>query len=239
MAGEKIPRGGGVYEIVNLFDGKRYIGSTVSFRKRFGEHMRKLSRGTHENGRLQNAFNKHGVDRFVIRVLEECAIGTLAREQFWIDTTRSSVRGVGYNISPTAGSPRGYKHDEVARQKMRDAQLNRPPITEETRMRLSESLRGLKRTPEQVERHIKALTGYKHTPEARANMSRSRIGRTNSVEAVAKTAAAHRGMKRSDESRKRMSEAAKARGMTTAQSESLKKARAALAAKYASVTSEQ
>lgn len=208
-----ILRAGGIYEIFNSANGKRYIGSSINLRKRIGEHQRKLDAGTHENDRLQKAYKKYGREAFVIRVVElvDERVERLAREQFWIDHHKCADRSVGYNIYPIAGSPTGASPSDEARRRMSEAQRRRPPISEETRKRLSESLKGRIVRPESIERLRASLTGYRHTPEARANMAKSRIGRKMSPEAIEKSAAARKGAKRSEESRARMAASSRKR----------------------------
>ena len=45
----------GVYEILNVVSGKRYIGSSVDLRKRFRVHRLALNRGAHHSAFLQRA----------------------------------------------------------------------------------------------------------------------------------------------------------------------------------------
>jgi group I intron endonuclease len=60
----------GIYEIVNLVNGKRYIGSAVVFKARWYTHRRELRAGTHHARKLQGAWNKSGESEFVFRILE-------------------------------------------------------------------------------------------------------------------------------------------------------------------------
>ena len=51
----------GVYKIVNLVNGKIYIGSTAqSFKKRGVQHYGELVRGIHKNSYLKYSWNKYG-----------------------------------------------------------------------------------------------------------------------------------------------------------------------------------
>lgn len=94
----------GIYEIVNLKTGRRYIGSTARLSIRFLQHRSKLRQGTHDNTLLQAAWNKHGEASFVYRTLELCAEDQLLIvEQRWLDL----IQGNGekhYNIAPFANS---------------------------------------------------------------------------------------------------------------------------------------
>jgi hypothetical protein len=62
--------GGGVYRILNVKNGRIYIGSTSCFRKRAKSHYIDLKTGRHQNAFMQNDFNKCGEDSFVFEVVE-------------------------------------------------------------------------------------------------------------------------------------------------------------------------
>lgn len=48
----------GIYEIVNTINGKRYVGSAVSLKRRWVDHRRDLRAGKHHSRHLQNAWAK-------------------------------------------------------------------------------------------------------------------------------------------------------------------------------------
>jgi len=59
-----------------------YIGLSQTINNRFAEHLRLMSRQTHTNYKIQNAYNKYGLPSLVI--LERCPINVLAdREIYW------------------------------------------------------------------------------------------------------------------------------------------------------------
>lgn len=93
----------GIYEIKNILNSKRYIGSTtMSFQKRLNHHRSLLRAGNHKNNYLQNSWDKYGEDNFVFSILEvvdKCC--TLTVEQVYIDKEKPE-----YNINPLAsGTP--------------------------------------------------------------------------------------------------------------------------------------
>ena len=113
----------GIYQIRNLVNGKRYVGSAIRFSKRWSEHRRDLDKGKHHSIALQRAWERYGGGAFVFEILEKCSPDSLlSREQFYIDE-RSD-----YNICKVAGSPLGVKR------------------TAETRAKLSARLMGNQRT---------------------------------------------------------------------------------------------
>lgn len=105
----------GVYQILNLVNGKRYIGSTaVSFMKRWGSHKKELRNNYHHSKSLQRAWNKYGQENFSFEVLATCPKEYCIKlEQWFLDNFSRE-----YNVCPTAGSRLGTKVSEEERKKM-------------------------------------------------------------------------------------------------------------------------
>lgn len=61
----------GIYTIVNIINGRCYIGSSVDVLRRLSEHISQLGRGAHVNWILQRAYVKYGATAFDLRILEE------------------------------------------------------------------------------------------------------------------------------------------------------------------------
>lgn len=110
----------GIYVIINEVDGKFYVGSACSIKKRWKRHKDDLRSGKHANRYFQRAWIKHGEKSFYFGILElvEDVWDLLSREQFWLDELRPFDSNVGYNISPTAGSILGTHYTLEARQKI-------------------------------------------------------------------------------------------------------------------------
>jgi len=109
----------GVYKIVNSINDKCYIGSTATlgFKKRWWSHRTKLRVNKHFNQHLQYSWNKYGEQNFRFEVVEECPPAQcIMREQYYFDTLHPE-----YNILQIAGSCRGYRHTDIAKQKIGDA----------------------------------------------------------------------------------------------------------------------
>ncbi|HJU58775.1 MAG TPA: GIY-YIG nuclease family protein [Nitrososphaeraceae archaeon] len=76
----------GVYEIVNKFNGRRYIGKATDLNKRFHRHWDDLLKGKHANKKLQYDFGEIGIvnkfpdDIFEFRVILYCYPSQLT---FW------------------------------------------------------------------------------------------------------------------------------------------------------------
>lgn len=96
----------GIYSIINITNGKRYIGLSRYCEKRYQQHCRKLNNNKHQNIHLQRAWNKYGKQNFRFEILEYCSEDLLSdREQYWIDYY-DSIRH-GYNL--TTGGEQGYE----------------------------------------------------------------------------------------------------------------------------------
>lgn len=167
----------GIYAIVNLNDGwgTAYIGqTTTSFRERVKNHRSMLKRGVHGNSHLQRAWDKYGTDAFCFHVLEYVnGLETIVeREQYWLDVFRDTGRV--YNVGACASPPfLGCSHSEESLRRMREAQKDREPITEETRQRMSSS----------AKRRFRLLghprQGQKNTAEAIARMRAVKLGKAS------------------------------------------------------------
>jgi group I intron endonuclease len=96
----------GVYQIKCTTNGEIYIGSAVNIHDRCEHHRSSLRRGDHANSHLQAAWNKYGEANFEFMMLETVKRrDLLGAEQKWLDNTKAYVRGIGFNIFETAGSP--------------------------------------------------------------------------------------------------------------------------------------
>ena len=132
----------GIYKWENTVNGKVYIGQSQDIFTRFKDYKKGKF-----NVHMANAIEKYGMDAFNIEIVEkDVHLEKLdEREQFWMDFYQSYNRDFGYNILPSAGSFRGFRHSE------------------ETKLRMS--LNALGRTGLMLGRH--------HTPETRRKMSES------------------------------------------------------------------
>lgn len=145
------PANTGIYEIVNLVNGKRYIGSAVDWKRRKRIHRYQLAKDRHHNSILQRAWVKYGPEAFEFRLIEWCEPSVLIeREQAAIDRFRPE-----YNLSPSAGSILGYRYSEDQRAKMR----------------------GRKQSHDWVEKRAATHRGSKRSATTRAKIAAKAIGR--------------------------------------------------------------
>jgi len=110
----------GVYKILNIYNNKIYIGSSINLYNRFCHHASELKSNIHKNKHLQSSWNKYGAGVFVFEVIEYIndKDNLLRREQFWIDYYKSYIKEIGYNICKIAGSCLGIIRSTETRKKM-------------------------------------------------------------------------------------------------------------------------
>lgn len=182
----------GIYKISHIESGRFYIGSAKNIKARWSTHRQDLIKNKHHSKYLQAIYNKYGKDSIVYEVIEYCELNDLLiREQYHIDTLTPEL-----NTVKIAGSPKGYKHSE------------------ETKRKQSERQRGRKVTfSEEAIANIRE--GHKnriYSIEAKLKMSLTAKRNNNlkpTVESIAKVAAFHTGRKRSEETKRKISEARK------------------------------
>lgn len=145
----------GIYVIQNRATGKKYIGSSVNIPGRWRAHRRALRDGRHHSIKLQRAWNKYSESAFSFDVLMYCEPCDLLRqEQFFFDMCDPSCNG--YNILPRAGSRFGAKHREEVKNAMRGRK-----VSEATKARISETMKGMPKSPETRARMRAAQSGRK------------------------------------------------------------------------------
>ena len=131
--------------MLNIANGKLYIGSAINLEKRQKEHFSRLHKNTHSNKHLQSAYNLYGKDCFVFSVLfsTTCIEALIDIEQLYIDSY--DFEKDLYNITPTAGSQLGIKHSQETKDKLRQANLGIGRLhTEQSKEKLRKALRGNK-----------------------------------------------------------------------------------------------
>lgn len=167
----------GIYLIRNTVNGRVYVGSAVCFASRWRLHRRTLRNGTHRNIKLARAYAKYGEQSFVYAPLLLCSPENLLLYEQRAMAAFDAVES-GYNISPTAGSPRGCRWSPEARERVsvqrkgrtlspehRANLMGKPSprkgavLSAETREKISAKLRGRKLTPEHVANAVAALKG--------------------------------------------------------------------------------
>lgn len=184
----------GIYYIQNTVNGLCYIGSSVDVKNRIRSHFSNLLAGSHHSSKLQNAFNKYGVDSFIWGLCESVPKDNEAlmeKEQIWIDALGH------YNICKVAGSPRGTTPTLSDAERKRRSENGKKvaaaitpeqrsyalkkaleakrgvPLTPEHRAKLSAATKGRKLEDAHREKVIQAVKSRVHTEESRAKLSES------------------------------------------------------------------
>ncbi len=143
----------GVYKIVNLVNGKIYIGKSLRLKYRWKQHLWKLKNKTHANKHLQSAFNKYTNVNFWFEILEYCSEENLCeREMFYISKYQSDNPQFGYNKT---------KGGEGLR------------ATDEIKQKISNSLKGKPASEAKKENCRKAQTGLKRSNKHRENIGKA------------------------------------------------------------------
>jgi group I intron endonuclease len=112
----------GIYKIVNIIDGKYYIGSSdniLGTSGRWKEHMNDLIANRHCNSYLQRAWNKYGLNSFKLIIVEKVPKkDLLIIEQKYLDIAKPEYHKKTYNLSFFAaggGGFFGHKHSKKSK----------------------------------------------------------------------------------------------------------------------------
>lgn len=137
----------GIYSIVNVINGKRYIGQTVNFPRRKTQHKTRLKNGGSymSYSKLYPAYLKYGFDSLKFEWIETCSKDQLnEREMHWINYFDSYRNG--YNATIGGQNPIAY-------------------------------WTGKKRSIKTIEKVSRSLTGKKLSLHTRRKMSKAHSGR--------------------------------------------------------------
>lgn len=123
----------GVYEILNIVNGKRYVGSSKNLAKRIKEHKSSLRKGSHHAIKLQRSWSKYGEDSFLFKVIELCdPDDRIPREQHHMDI------GSPLNSNPRAKNAEGFQHSEESKERrsamLKERYRNDPEYAERFRL---------------------------------------------------------------------------------------------------------
>lgn len=126
-----------VYLIINKENGHKYVGQTTqSLNKRWQQHIQEANRMSSKP--LHRAFRKYGIDKFTMRVIDECDEKLLnEKEQYWIEQYNTFESAEGYNA--TSGG-------------------ERPIFNQETKDKLSVIMSSIERTDQWVDNIRQSLT---------------------------------------------------------------------------------
>ena len=141
-----------VYKWVNMLNGKEYLGSTSSAKRRLNTYYDLKTLGE-VNVPIYNAILKHGHENFLFEIIEYCLPEeTIKREQYYLNNFDFE-----YNVLANDNSLAGYKHTAETLAKFKGRQ----------------NLLGYKHTPETLEMLREVNTAKVHTEEAKEVMINS------------------------------------------------------------------
>lgn len=182
---------GGIYQIRNRRNGKRYLGSALNLSKRWSNHVTRLRKRHHNNPHLQAAWDKYGEEAFVFEVLEQDLEATvlIVREQHHLDHADWKKL---YNIDRVAGSRLGHTHTEATKAKLRQSNIGKR-ASNETRRKMSTKQRGRVVTETMRRRASESNRTRPITTETRKKMSESAKKRRATPAARQHMSEAHRG----------------------------------------------
>lgn len=131
-----------IYKIVNIVNGKFYVGMTLKpLKRRVSEHISYLRKNRHPNKYLQSSYNKYGESNLEFQIVEEFAFPinysdeykyeyVTGRELYWIES-----------LNPDYNMCREVKAGKVGR-----------VYTQEQRDIVSKQFKGRKHTEESKEK---------------------------------------------------------------------------------------
>jgi len=123
-----------IYKITNIKNNKIYVGQCVSHilnhkryrpyghKKRFNTHVSEaFSQKKNQSYYLNNAIKKHGVENFMIEILEYCELNHSDDRDFYYITNLNSLFPNGYNLK-NGGSV--FIHTDESKKKVSDGLVN-------------------------------------------------------------------------------------------------------------------
>jgi group I intron endonuclease len=220
----------GIYKIQSICKPERiYIGSASNMLKRWWRHNNDLKYNKHCNPILQNHYNKYGKSDLEFSIIVGCSkVNLVSYEQFYIDALNPY-----FNILKIAGNVIGRVCSEKTRKLMslkhkgkklsdehkinlskarKGINLN-PPVTNETRHKMSLARKGHLTSLEARRKISIANKGKKRTEEVKKILSSLKSGKKQSADVIKKRTDKLRGQKRSIEYREYMSKLMKEKGI--------------------------
>ena len=112
-----VERQSGVYEIVCIESGNKYVGHANNLAGRFRQHKFKLRGNNHHTPHLQSAWNRYGEGAFIFKSLIVCSRQDALEYEQKLLNTKEYI----YNVNPvaTGGGIKGVKRTEAFKDNLR------------------------------------------------------------------------------------------------------------------------
>lgn len=190
---QHIPRSAAIYQIRNICNGKRYIGSTQEARHRWTVHRSSMKAGKHVNSEIQADFNEFGINAFECEIVTTCEDMTSEErkelENIIIKAAKPEYNcwwtGKAWQVRTQEMIQKGIesrrngmgwaKHSEETKRKIGEAHRGKT-VSLQTRMKLSEANTGRKRSPETRLKMVDSRKRYLERKRAEAEQLNN-IGR--------------------------------------------------------------
>jgi len=177
----------GIYKIINLINGKVYIGQSDRLNEREREHFYQLDKQEHHNEHLQKSYNKYGKDNFIFECIEQTE-DLDNREVYWINEYGGINSELNYNLK----DPLTMKWSDYVRVKQSKSMTgeNNPNFgnnwTQEQKDEASKKRKGIS---------LEDRIGKDKADLVKLKMGKSQSGRTHSEETITKLRKANEGEK--------------------------------------------
>ena len=161
----------GIYKITSPSN-RVYIGQSTNINNRF---IRYKALDCKSQKKLHNSFLKYGFINHVFEILEECSVDLLnEKERYWQDYFKSA-EPYNLNCRYTGTNDKSGK------------------MSKESKLKMSKSRIGIKRTNNLIERLKEINTGSKRSEESKLKMSLAQKGRKRSEESKLKQSLSSKG----------------------------------------------
>lgn len=176
----------GIYRITCRANMKSYIGSAIDFDRRWYQHKWALKSGRHYNLHLQNAWNKHGAEKFSFEKLIICSSeNVIFYEQLCLDALNPE-----FNNALRAGNTLGTRHSQATRDKIRRKAIGRKcqQRSDLHKQKLSAAHKGKAKPQHVMDALQRGRANHIITDSQRAALSQAiKLGYENGTRSKAKT----------------------------------------------------
>jgi len=209
-----------MYRIINIIDGRVYIGQTVNPGRRWSDH-KWLAKQKHEQY-IHRAMSKYGVENFEYEVIATCLTSEDANEteKLLIRQYNSRDKEFGYNVAPGGETPwnlglpkelnplTGIPRSEETKKKISEGNIGKtmPPCSDERKKKMSDMYKGRKLDEDWKNKIGQSNSGKFRSDETKEKISKSNTGKIVSDETKEKMSESHIGMKKSEDTKIKMSE---------------------------------